>query len=457
MSEPTFKRLADLEPWDRNFNQGDVGAIARSVGAFGYNGRLATHGTTVMAGNHALAALLRLRENGAAFPGGKGLRLEDDGEWAVLVTPLDHLSRQQAEAFAIADNRTRDLAGTNEEVLAALLREIADADEAMFEATGYDADDLDRLLARTFEGHSDVDAEPKLDIADELAEKWGTAPGQLWILGEHRLLCGDSTNPADVARVMDGHRARLFATDPPYLVDYDGTNHPTAWGEHPKKGLQKNKDWSDKYKDWDDSAQGDGLYHGFVSAAVEHAITEDAAWYCWHASRRQAMLEAVWEEHGAFVHQQIIWAKDRGILGRTWYLWQHEPCFFGWRRGEKPPRFSDDYPTTVWEFPTSRAGENTGHPTSKPVQLFEIPMLQHTAPGDVCYEPFSGSGSQIIAGERTGRRVFAIEIAPPFVAVALERWHEATGEMPVLAEDGAPAAATDQPATAEPALETAQA
>lgn len=167
MSDPLFKRLADLGPWDRNFNQGDIGAIARSIEAFGYNGRLATHGTTVMAGNHAYAALLRLRENGASFPGGRGLRLEDDGEWAVLVTPLDHLSRQQAEAFAIAGNRTRDLAGTNEEVLAALLREIADADEAMFEATGYDADDLDRLLARTFEGHSDVDAEPKLDIAAE--------------------------------------------------------------------------------------------------------------------------------------------------------------------------------------------------------------------------------------------------------------------------------------------------
>ena len=132
------------------------------------------------------------------------------------------------------------------------------------------------------------------------------------------------------------------------------------------------------------------------------------------------MVEGVWEKFGAFVHQQIVWAKDRGILTRSYYLWQHEPCFFGWLKGNKPPRVSDDYPSTVWKLPTVKVGEKTDHPTSKPIEVFAIPMRQHTRPGEVCYEPFSGSGSQIIAGETTGRRVFAIEISPQYVDVAVQ-------------------------------------
>ena len=163
-----------------------------------------------------------------------------------------------------------------------------------------------------------------------------TRPGDLWILGDHRLLCGDSTNHDDVRRTMDGQRAILFATDPPYLVDYDGTNHPTREGRDWNKA---NKDWSETYGiTWDDASQGAALYENFIRAAKECAIEPNAAWYCWHASRRQAMLEHVWEGAGAFVHQQVIWAKERGVLTRSYYLWQHEPCFFGWVRGNKPPK-----------------------------------------------------------------------------------------------------------------------
>src|SRR6266545_430979 len=127
------------------------------------------------------------------------------------------------------------------------------------------------------------------------------------------------------------------------------------------------EDWSESYGvTWDDASQGPELYEGFIKAAIEHAILPNAAWYCWHASRRQAMVEGVWEKFGAFVHQQIVWAKDRGILTRSYYLWQHEPCFFGWLKGNKPPRVSDDYPSTVWNLPTVKVGEKTDHPTSKP-------------------------------------------------------------------------------------------
>jgi len=249
----------------------------------------------------------------------------------------------------------------------------------------------------------------------------------------HRLLCGDSTDADDVTRLMAGERAALFATDPPYLVDYDGTNHPHKWGEPEAK---KNKDWSETYHDWDDAAQGETLYDGFIRCAVELAITEDAAWYCWHASRNQAMLEAVWERYGAFVHQQIIWVKDRPVLTRSWYMWQHEPCFFGWVKGHKPHRVANDHPGTVWHIPTIPPGQSTDHPTSKPVEIFAMPMQQHTRPGEVCYEPFAGSGSQFVAGEQLGRLVYGLELQPEFVAVILERL-AGLGLEPYLADEGA--------------------
>ncbi len=272
------------------------------------------------------------------------------------------------------------------------------------------------------------DAEPQFSRAEELAAEWGVEQGQVWRLPSrvegqfHLLACGDCTDAAVVQQLMNGRRATLFATDPPYLVDYDGMNHPQGWKASTKKRQTMNKDWSATYKDWDASAQGEELYERFIAAAVEHAITEDAAWYCWHASRRQAMLEAVWERHGAFVQKQLIWAKDRPVLTRSWYMWQHEPCFFGWVKGKKPRRVVDEWIGTVWEFPTQAAFEATDHPTSKPLALFEIPIRQHTEPGELCYEPFSGSGSQIVAAENLGRQCRAIEIAPPFVAVALDRY-----------------------------------
>jgi len=165
------------------------------------------------------------------------------------------------------------------------------------------------------------------------------------------------------------------------------------------------------------------------------AITEDAAWYCWHASRRQAMLEACWEKAGAFVHQQLIWVKDRGVLTRSHYLWKHEPCFMGWIKGKRPPKVADETPPSTWEMPSFAKDERPDHPTPKPLDAFGIPMRQHVARGGLCYEPFSGSGSQIMAGEANGRRVFAMEISPAYVDVAVERWQTETGRDAILDGD----------------------
>ena len=138
------------------------------------------------------------------------------------------------------------------------------------------------------------------------------------------------------------------------------------------------------------------------------------------------MLEAVWQRYGAFVHQQIIWVKDRPVLTRSWYMWQHEPCLFGWIKGKKPERLSSDHPSSVWSVPTIAPGTKTEHPTSKPVELFAIPILQHTKPGEICYEPFSGSGTQFIAAEQAGRICFGIERSPIFCDVIVKRWEQLT-------------------------------
>jgi DNA modification methylase len=146
------------------------------------------------------------------------------------------------------------------------------------------------------------------------------------------------------------------------------------------------------------------------------------------------MLEGVWQQHGAFVHQQIIWVKDRPILTRSHYMWQHEPCLMGWRKGHKPYRVPDaENCSTVWTFPTIAPGSETDHPTSKPVELFAIPISQHTRVGEVCYEPFAGSGSQYVAGEQLGRLVYGLELQPEFCAVILERL-AGMGLQPALAE-----------------------
>jgi DNA modification methylase len=323
--------------------------------------------------------------------------------------------------------------------LAAMAEADTEKISQLLQTVRFDSLAVEELLRRTAGDqvwrliHPEDFIEPpaQIDKAGELQKKWRTGTGQLWRLGEHRLLCGDSTSAEDVARLMNGERAVLFATDPPYAVGYTGGSHPQSWGN--KGAANRNKDWTGEYleancadvRNSEDS--GIELYRRFVDMAIKHAITRDAAWYCWHASRRQMMLESVWNEAGAFVHQQIVWVKTRPVLTYSLYLWQHEPCLFGWIRGEKPKTFraeagkrAGEFPSTIWAVPSSEI-ETDAHPTSKPCKLFALPMEMHTEPGDICYEPFSGSGSQLVAAQQLERRCYAIEKSPPFVAVALER------------------------------------
>jgi ParB-like chromosome segregation protein Spo0J len=394
-----------LRPYDRNprtHSDDQVVQIAASMVEFGWTNPILIDETDgILAGHGRLQAAKHL------------------GLSEVPVVPLSHLSEAQKRAYILADNQLALQAGWDEQLLA---EELAWLKEESFDLDliGFEDGELDRLLALEAAGDRDGGVAPL--VVPEPPRNPVSRPGDLWLLGQHRLLCGDSTRVEDVRRLMRDERASLFATDPPYLVDYDGSNHPT-----------RNKDWSPSYGvTWDDASQGAELYEGFIRAAVEAAIAEDAAWYCWHASRRQAMLEAVWQQMGAFVHQQIIWMKDRGVLTRSHYLWKHEPCFYGWIKGKRPPHVAEDRPASVWEIASLYGEDRPDHPTPKPLACFAIPMRQHVARGGLCYEPFCGSGSQIMAGEAVDRRVYAMEISPAYVDVAILRWQAETGRDAVL-------------------------
>ena len=248
--------------------------------------------------------------------------------------------------------------------------------------------------------------------------------GDLWLLGDHHLLCGDSTSLKDVQRVMAGEKAALVATDPPYLVDYTG--------ERPN---DSGKDWTATYREID-IEDADGFFKAVFTNVLE-VLGPQGAIYCWHAHKRCGDIQRIWRDLGILDHQQIIWVKPTAVFGRVYWHFQHEPCVMGWRKGDKPEHDGVHDHTSVWTVDwDGKAKFSCDHPTSKPVELFVRPIKKHTKPGDVVFEPFSGSGSQLIAAERTGRRCRAIEISPPFVDVAIRRWEKATGLAATLDGDG---------------------
>lgn len=212
---------------------------------------------------------------------------------------------------------------------------------------------------------------------------------------------------------MEDEKAVLLATDPPYLVDYHGSDKEA----HDGKG-EDAKTWDEYSGD----TEGLAFFTAFLKVALAHCIPRIRV-YQWHAHRRQALVESAWLEFGLLMHSQIIWAKPSGTFGRSHYSWSHEPCFYGWTQGfmpekdRRPPLNSE----TVWII--DQAGEQSeDHPTQKPLGIFARPMEAHTKAGEVVLECFSGSGSQIICAEQLGRKCYAMEMDPSYVDVAVKRW-----------------------------------
>ncbi len=333
-------------------------------------------------------------------------------------------SDRDATAYGIADNRTHEFSEWDDEPLAKLLHELRDEDS--LDGIGFTSDDIDRLLRETSGSTAnDVDDQGP----EEPPETPVTRVRDIWLLGEHRLLCGDSTKVEDVCRLLDGEIADLMSTDPPYCVDYTGNDRPIH------DGKPSGKDWSKLYREVDIKDLG-AFLDGVMLACLPN-IKPSAPIYVWHAHVQQPTIAGVFERHGILLHQVLVWVKPTATFGHSYYRWRHEPCAFGWKKGKKPASGFGQL-DSIWEADwDGKARIATFHPTSKPPKLFEIPMEQHTSTGAIVLEPFSGSGSQIIAAERLGRRCRAIELQPAFVDGTILRWEKATGKKATLQENGA--------------------
>lgn len=395
-------------PSNPRINEAAVDPVAASLRRFGWRQPIVARPSgEVIAGNTRLKAATKLGMPEVPVVWFEGTDIE-------------------ATAYAIADNRTHEFSEWDEPALAKLLQELR-AEDAL-DGVGYEDADINALLA---ELGVDGDASGEVDDPgpEEPPEKPISMSGDLWTLGNHRLLCGDSTNPDHVRRLMAGDAAALLSTDPPYCVNYTGKDRPIH------NGKPSGKDWSHVYREVDIKDLGQFL-DGVFAATLPH-IAEATAIYVWHAHVQQPTIAAVFERHGLLLHQVLVWVKPCAVFGHSYYRWRHEPCAFGWRKGSKPQHGVGQL-DTVWEIDWEGKQRVVGneHPTQKPVRLFEIPMEQHTRRSDVVLEPFSGSGSQLIAAERLGRKCRAMEISPAFVDVALRRWERATGKRAVLDGSG---------------------
>src|ERR1700680_194995 len=283
--------------------------------------------------------------------------------------------------------------------------------------------ELGELFAERTQGRTDPDDAPE-PPAHPIAE-----PGDLWVLGRHRLLCGDSTVATDVERVLGGVAPHLMVTDPPYGVNYDpawrnqagrsinGTTRRTAAGTviKPIGARAVGKVVNDDRADWREAW---ALFPGSVA-------------YIWHAGTKAGIVQDSLAACGFETRSQIIWAKNNFAIGRGHYHCKHEPCWYVVRKGSTASWVGDHCQTTLWQIDKNLKSE-TGHGTQKPVECMRRPIENNASPGQGVYEPFSGSGTTIIAAEMTGRSCFAIEIDPAYVDVAVLRWQAFSGENAAL-------------------------
>ena len=390
-----------LVPYARNartHSPEQVAAVARSIQRFGFTN-----------------PVLIDAEGGIVAGHGRVLAAKSLGVGSVPCLRVGWLSEAEKRAYVLADNKLAELAGWDDELLAGELRALQ-ADDFDLSLTGFAQDELDDLLIDKTEGKTDPDVAPPVQ-ADAV-----TRLGDVWVLGRHRIMCGDSTDGGSVALLMDGAKARLMQTDPPYGIAY--VQNAQSKGQGGGHADIEN-----------DDLDGEKLQE-FLEAVIRAALpslNDDAAYYLWHPMLTQGTFFAAAAAAGILVHRQIIWCKPSLVFGRGDYHWQHELCFYGWRQGHRPPFYGPRNQTTLWAVGRETSKD---HPTAKPVALWLPPIQNHTKAGEAMYEPFSGSGSQIIAAEQTGRRCYSMELSPQYVDVAVRRWQQFTGLRAVRESDG---------------------
>jgi DNA modification methylase len=413
-SEPkTIKKLADLAPDPLNANdhtERGSGMMEESIRECGFGDSLTVDKNgIVISGNQRLETLADI---GLENP----LVVQSDGSRPVIHQRLDlDLSKDaRAKLLALYQNRVGEAnLQWSPEMLRALQQQGIRLDGLWSEK---------ELAALKLDATPpDEGPEPQIDKAAELQKKWKTALGQIWTIPSktvgangsrvqaHRIMCGDSRDAQAVARLMNGGCAKLMSTDPPYGIDYLNIIKSRAASKKSRFSPMEN-----------DTGTGEHLQdflESVFSVALPHLI-ENAAWYIWHAQMTQGFFAAAAAAADLLIHRQIIWVKPSLIMGHGHYHWRHELCFYGWRRGNQARWFGDRKQDTVWEIGRDSEGI---HPTQKPVELFRRPMRFNTELQDICYEPFTGSGTQFIAAEQLGRICYGMEIEPKYVAVALQR------------------------------------
>ncbi len=377
-----------LIPYINNprINDNAIDKVAGSIAEFGFKNPIIIDSENVIVAGHTRMKAARK------------LGLEE-----VPTIKVDDLTDAQIKAFRIADNKTAEFAEWDMELLGIEMEDLGD----MF--TGFSDDEFDDIMG-TYDGVQEDDYE--IEVPDNPKSKLG----DIYQLGRHRLMCGDSTKKEGVERLMGGARADLFLTDPPYNVDYTGGTKDALKIENDKQ---------------DDASFRQFLVDAF--AAADSVMKAGAVYYIWHADTegynfRGACLEVGWK-----VRQCLIWNKNSMVMGRQDYHWKHEPCLYGWKDGAGHLWASDRKQTTILSF--DRPSRNAEHPTMKPVLLFDYQIKNNTKAEDVVLDTFGGSGTTLIACEQNGRNAYLMELDPKYVDVIINRWEELTGEEAVLIEE----------------------
>ena len=339
------------------------------------------------------------RDYGVIAGHGRILAAKEEGIKEIPCVFADHLTEAQKKAYIIADNRMAMDAGWDEELLRVEI-EALQAEAFDLSLTGFD----EKELADLFQEDSEVE-DDDFDVDGELKEPAVTQMGDVWTLGRHRLVCGDSTKEETYEVLMQGQKANLVLTDPPYNVNYEGA-----------AGKIKN-----------DNMAGDKFYQFLLDAFtnMEKVMANDASIYVFHADTEGLNFRKAFADAGFYLSGCCIWMKPSLVLGRSPYQWQHEPCLYGWKKKGKHQWYADRKQTTIWSFEKTK--KNTDHPTMKPIPLLAYPIKNSTMSNTLVLDPFGGSGSTLIACEQTDRSCFTIELDEKFCDVIVKRYIEQVG------------------------------
>ena len=347
-----------------------------------------------------------VNEDLTVIGGHQRLTVLKDLDYETAKCVIVNLPKEDEKALNIALNK---ITGQwDEALLADLLLDLQESDFSL-DLTGFEPPEIDDILSNV---HDKELSEDEFDVEEELKKPTVSRRGDIWQLGKHRVICGDSTKAETYKQLLDDRKANLVVTDPPYNVDVEET-----------AGKILNDNMSD------------GDFYQFLLSMftqVENHMEDDASIYVFHADTEGLNFRKAFKEAGFYLSGCCIWKKNSLVLGRSPYQWQHEPCLYGWKKKGKHQWFSDRKQTTIWEYDRPKSSKD--HPTMKPIQLMAYPIQNSSMRGTIVLDPFLGSGSTLIAADQTGRVCYGIELDEKFVDVIVKRYIEVTGDTEVTVQ-----------------------